>query len=187
MTKGNNDNSPVFVRSQDELSQWLGVGERQIRNLTFLPGKQGRAGYNVQECVLTYIRHLQKNQQRGKARIDDDSGEEYDPQNPGTINGINLSNEEARKARLTNDKLELQVKELARKLAPVHLLGEFTVNLVSAVSAILDSVPGQVKRRNPKIPAKDLAVIKQEIIKAQNAASRVQINLDQYQGLSEDD
>lgn len=176
------------MATQKELAVWLGVSDRQIRNLetsNVLPGKKARSGYDIQECVLAYIRYLQKNQKKGGAFVV--PGEDYDPQNPEESGGINLASEDNRYAKLRNDKMELQINELARKLAPIELLQDFASKLTNAVAAVLDSIPGQVKRRNPKITSDDLMIIKKEIAKAMNAASRTEIQLDDYQGLSEID
>lgn len=176
------------MANQQEIAQWLGISDRQVRNLeksNVLPGKRGRAGYNEKECVLAYIRYLQANQRKGKATIKE--GDDYDPGNPEESGGISLASEEHRYNKLRNDKLELQINELSRKLAPVEILQEYSAKLAAAVGKILDGVPGQIKRRNPKLTTTDLNAIKTEVSKAMNAASRINIELDHYQGLSEGD
>lgn len=178
----------VQPKTQKELGDWLGISDRQVRNLEsggVLPGKRGRAGYDLQENILSYIRYLQANQKKGSRTMQ--PGEDYDPENPDDLQGGNRADEEIRYSQLRNDKLELQVLELARKLAPVELLQEYTSKLAQAVGAILDSIPGNVKRRHPKIKANELGTIKLEVTKAMNAASKITIDLDNYQGLSEGD
>ena len=174
------------MATQVELAAWLGVTDRQIRNLEskgHIPGKRGRAGYDIQECVLSYIRYLQANQKKGTKVIE--PGEDYDPGNPSEVNGINLAHEEARHSKLRNDKLDLQIGELERKLAAVELIALTLSTASAAAAAILDTIPGNMKRRNPRLTAKDLELAKSEIVKAMNAISRVELPADYYQGVSD--
>jgi phage terminase Nu1 subunit (DNA packaging protein) len=174
------------MATQIELSTWLGVTDRQIRNLESagnIPGKRGRAGYDIQECVLSYIRYLQGNQKKGTKTLD--PGTEYDPTDPDEINGINIGFEEARHSKLRNDKLDLQIGELERKLAAIELIALTLATASAAAAAILDTIPGNLKRRNPKLTAKDLELAKSEIVKAMNAIARTELPTDYYKGLSD--
>jgi len=176
------------MATQIELAEWLGVTDRQIRNLEsahHIPGKRGRAGYDIQECVLSYIRYLQGNQKKGTKVTQ--PGEDHDPGNPDEINGINMSHEEARHAKLRNDKLDLQIGELERKLAAVELIALTLSTASAAAAAILDTIPGNMKRRNPRLKAKDLELAKSEIVKAMNAISRIELPDNYYKGLSGSD
>jgi len=71
---------------------------------------------------------------------------------------------------------------LRRENAPIAAL-EFALGKVCAqISATLESIPVKLKRRCPKLGASDIEIIREEIIKCQNVASAVSIDLDDYEG-----
>lgn len=77
---------------------------------------------------------------------------------------------------------ELKNAQTRRELAPVKLL-EWVIGKVGGqISAHLESVPLLVKKRVPRLSASEIEVIKREIIKAQNMASRMTLDLDEYEG-----
>lgn len=77
---------------------------------------------------------------------------------------------------------ELKNAQTRRELAPVKLI-EWVIGRVGGqISAHLESVPLLVKKRAPRLSASEIEVIKREIIKAQNMASRMTLDLDEYDG-----
>lgn len=75
---------------------------------------------------------------------------------------------------------ELKNAQLRKELAPVDML-EWVVGKAGAqISAILDAIPLQLKKRNPKLTATDLETIRREIVKAQNTAAHLTVDLDEY-------
>jgi phage terminase Nu1 subunit (DNA packaging protein) len=75
---------------------------------------------------------------------------------------------------------ELKNAQTRRELAPVQLI-EWTLSRIgSQISAIFDSIPLKVKKLMPKLSASEIELIKRELVKAQNAAARVTVNLDEY-------
>lgn len=75
---------------------------------------------------------------------------------------------------------ELKNAQTRRELAPVSVI-EWTLSKVgSQIAAILESVPMKVKKLLPKLSAAEIEHIRREVIKAQNAAARVTVDLDEY-------
>lgn len=87
------------------------------------------------------------------------------------------------KARLTKEqatKEALRNAQLRNELAPIDIL-QWTINKVGGqISSILSAVPLKIKRRIPSLTTSDVEMIKREIVKAQNAASKITIDLDEY-------
>lgn len=75
---------------------------------------------------------------------------------------------------------ELDLAQKNRELAPIAVI-EWTLNRIgSQIAAILETIPGKVKRRLPSLSAAEIEIIKREIVKAQNMAARVTVDLDGY-------
>jgi phage terminase Nu1 subunit (DNA packaging protein) len=75
---------------------------------------------------------------------------------------------------------ELKNAQARHELAPVDLIS-WTLSKVGAqISAILDSVPLKVKNILPRLSAAEVEHIRREIVKAQNAAASVTVDLDEY-------
>lgn len=72
---------------------------------------------------------------------------------------------------------ELKEAQLRNELAPLELLQWALSNLGSQISAILETIPAKLKRQLPSLTYTDLELIRKEIIKTQNAAARVQLDL----------
>lgn len=77
---------------------------------------------------------------------------------------------------------ELREAQLRNELAPVETLTWALSNLGSQISAILETIPAKLKRQVPTLTATDLDLIRKEIIKTQNAAARVQLELPDESG-----
>lgn len=91
--------------------------------------------------------------------------------------------EREEKLRLTKAQAEgqeLKNAQLRRELAPVQVI-EFVVGKAGGqISAILGALPMQLKKRNPRLTASDIELAKREIAKAQNAAAKMTVDLDEY-------
>jgi len=75
---------------------------------------------------------------------------------------------------------EIKNAQLRKELAPVHLL-EWVVGKAGAqISAILDAIPMQLKKRNAKLTASNIELIRRDIVKAQNAAAQMTVDIDAY-------
>ena len=70
-------------------------------------------------------------------------------------------------------------------MAPVAVI-EWVVGKAGAqIAAILDSLPLQLKKRNPKLTASNIDTIRREIAKAQKAAAQMSVDLDEYYELTD--
>ena len=75
---------------------------------------------------------------------------------------------------------ELKNAQTRRELAPVALI-DWTLSKVGGqIAAILESLPLKVKKLLPRLTATEVEHIKREVVKAQNAAARVTVDLDEY-------
>jgi phage terminase Nu1 subunit (DNA packaging protein) len=91
--------------------------------------------------------------------------------------------EREEKLRLTKAQAEgqeLKNAQLRKELAPVDVIEWVIGKAGGQISAILDALPSQLKKRNPKLTASNIETIRREIVKAQNAASQMTVDLDEY-------
>ncbi len=101
---------------------------------------------------------------------------------PSANDSRDLTRERARLAREQADATALKNAQARNELAPVDLI-RWTLNRVGTrIVAILDTIPGNVKRRVPHLSAAHVELIKREVVKAQNAAARIEIDLNEYEG-----
>ena len=75
---------------------------------------------------------------------------------------------------------ELKNSQLRKELAPVAVIEWVIGKTGGQISAILDALPLQLKKRNPKLTASNIETIRREIVKAQNAAAAMTLDLDEY-------
>ena len=101
----------------------------------------------------------------------------------GREDGPDALEAEREKTLLTREQRigqELKNAQTRRELAPVQVI-EWTLSRIgSQISAIFDSIPLKVKKLMPKLSASEIELIKREVVKAQNAAARVTVDLDEY-------
>lgn len=159
--------------NQRELADFLGITDRQIRNLekAGILGKRGRS-YPLGECTRAYIQYVKRN---------------ASPDEEGSEDGGSLSHEEYRYNKLRNDKLQLQIEELERKLGPISLLESALSDVAGQLVATLETLAGRLKKRNPNLTDADLNLVRQEVGKLRNALASTTISTDDYYGLSEGD
>jgi phage terminase Nu1 subunit (DNA packaging protein) len=77
---------------------------------------------------------------------------------------------------------ELKNAQARRELAPLDLLSWTLTKVGAQIGAILDSIPLKVKNILPKLSAAEVEHIRREVVKAQNAAASVTVDLDEYYG-----
>jgi terminase small subunit / prophage DNA-packing protein len=82
--------------------------------------------------------------------------------------------------RVQREGQELKNAQLRKELAPISLLSWTLGKVGNQIGAVLDSIPLRVKKVAPRLSALELETIKREVVKAQNAAARVTIDLDEY-------
>ncbi len=91
--------------------------------------------------------------------------------------------EREEKLRLTKAQAEgqeIKNAQLREELAPVALIEWVLGKVGGQISAILDALPSQLKKRNAKLTATNIETIRREIVKTQNIAARVTVDLDEY-------
>ena len=101
---------------------------------------------------------------------------------------LDLATERAGLARAQREKIEMQNQVTRKELAPSYLLEEILAKAGTKAAAILDTIPGMIKRRVPSLTADDVAAIAREVAKARNIAASISLsNLDEDEPDSADD
>jgi len=101
---------------------------------------------------------------------------------------LDLATERAGLARAQRKKIEMQNQVTRKELAPSYLLEEILARAGTKAAAILDTIPGMIKRRVPSLTADDVAAIAREVAKARNIAASISLsNLDEDEPDSADD
>ena len=77
---------------------------------------------------------------------------------------------------------EMKNEQARRELAPVSLISWTLSKVGSQIAAILESIPLKVKTVAARLSAIEIEQIRREIVKAQNAAASVDVDLDEYYG-----
>lgn len=81
-----------------------------------------------------------------------------------------------------------QIQVTRKELAPSYLLEEILAKAGTKAAAILDTIPGMIKRRVPSLTADDVAAIAREVAKARNIAASISLsNIDEAEPDSTDD
>ena len=75
---------------------------------------------------------------------------------------------------------ELKNAQLREELAPVDFITWVISKAGSQISAILESIPMNLKKRNPRLTASNIEFITREIVKTQNIAAHMKLDLDEY-------
>ena len=101
---------------------------------------------------------------------------------------LDLATERAGLARAQREKIEMQNQVTRKELAPSYLLEEILAKAGTKAAAILDTIPGMIKRRVPSLSADDVAAIAREVAKARNIAASISLsNIDEAEPDSADD
>lgn len=111
---------------------------------------------------------------------------EYDPRavflwgvrKYGTADVIDVDRERALNLRADTRLKELKEQQLRNELAPIELLSSALATLASQVSAILETIPGKLKRSLPQLTATDLDIAKREIVKCLNACADIALDIE---------
>jgi len=90
---------------------------------------------------------------------------------------------------LTQERAETQrIKNLQmrRELAPVDGISAALGQLASRIGAVLDPLPGKIRRRQPKLTNADVETIRHECVKAMNLAAELEIDWDALEPVNAD-
>lgn len=88
-----------------------------------------------------------------------------------TVGDLDLATERARLAKEQADKVAMQNAERRGELAPVSAMEMVLASVGAKVGRILDTIPGQVRRRVPGIGSDVIEAIAADIAKCRNMAS----------------
>ena len=88
---------------------------------------------------------------------------------------LDLATERAGLARAQREKIEMQNQVTRKELAPSYLLEEILAKAGARAAAILDTIPGMIKRRVPSLTADDVSAIAREVAKARNIAAGISL------------
>lgn len=91
------------------------------------------------------------------------------------VEGVNLATERALLAREQRAKIAMQNGVTRRELAPSYVLEEILARAGARAAGILDTIPGEVKRRVPQLSADDIRVIATVVAKARNIAAAMSL------------
>lgn len=89
---------------------------------------------------------------------------------------LDLATERAGLAKAQRERIEMQNAVTRRELAPSYLLEEVLAAAGAKVAAILDAIPGAIRRRNQALTAEDIQTIASEIAKARNIAAAMTLD-----------
>ena len=125
--------------------------------------------YTVDDVVENRLNHLQEriNREQEKEPVEGPTAAE-------------LAHEQLLLVREQRIKLELANSATRRETAPVALLDWTLSSAGSQIAAILQAIVPKLKMVAPQLKAADLGLIEREIVKAQNVAAALRVDLDGY-------
>jgi phage terminase Nu1 subunit (DNA packaging protein) len=157
---------PVPMTTQVQVAKHLDLTSRRVRELIAdgaLPKGSGK-GLDLAACRLAYIHFLRKTKGSKVAQpIEDEK--------------MLLIREQRIAQQMKNDVSR-------RELLPASLIS-WTLSKVGAqISSILDAIPLKVKTIAPRLTATEIGAIRREIVKCQNAAASVGVDVDEFYGVN---
>lgn len=154
---------------QTEVGSHLDLSERSVRDWEAKLGIS--ADYTMADFRIAYIRRLRE-EAAGRA----------------TDGDLDLAGERARLAKEQADKIAMQNAERRGELAPVGAMEMVLAKVGTKVGKILDTIPAQIRRRVPNIPAEVVEAIDSDIAKCRNMAAAMTLaTLDEDDDEVEDD
>lgn len=135
--------------TQEEFAELVGISQPAVSMLAargiLAPGS------SLGDWLLAYCEHL-----RGIAA------------GRGGDGGLELAAERAALAREQREKIAMQNAVTRRELAPARLIEEILARTASRVARVLDTIPGEVRRRLPSASADDIQAVAGIVAKARN-------------------
>lgn len=142
-----------FAPKQTELAAHLDLSERSVRELL------GELGVDHRQSTLAEIRvaYIRKLREIAAGRAAE--------------GGLDLAAERARLAREHADKVAMQNAVTRSELAPKRLLSDVLARSLSRIARLLDTIPGELRRRNPALTSEDIDAVRRTIAKVRNVAA----------------
>lgn len=91
---------------------------------------------------------------------------------------LDIQRERTRETKERADNLALKNAQLRRELCPVSVLSAVLSRLGAQISAALETIPAEVRRKVPALKATELEVIKRVIVRTQNSVAEAPVYLD---------
>jgi phage terminase Nu1 subunit (DNA packaging protein) len=159
------------MANQKDIAEHLDLTDRRVRGLMkegVLPASKGPGGYDLDSCRVAYIRYL-RGVSSGQVRSVGDDNEARDQ---GRFDyAAELEKEKWREKKRQNDLEE-------KLIAPVSTLTSALEKVADQVVPILESIPLEMKRLNPKLSGHDVQTVKKAIARARNAIAGVNIEIE---------
>lgn len=143
--------------TQAEIAEYLDISERRVRELASEWGVDSR-DVTLSEWRVRYIRKLRE-EAAGRAAIGD----------------LDLVSERARLAKEQADRISMQNAVTRKELAPAELIEEVLSRTGAKAAKLLDTIPGELKRRCPQLTADDVTAIAGTIAKVRNLAAAISL------------
>ena len=89
--------------------------------------------------------------------------------------GHDPQEEKARLDRLRADKVEHELDIAKGLTGSISILTDVLSNIAEQINSILGSLPLRLKKRSPKLNARDIESVRKEIVKLQNEISEVRL------------
>lgn len=142
---------------QAEIADHLDLSERAVRDLLDDLGINHKLS-TLTEIRVAYIRHLRE-VAAGRMAAGD----------------LDLAAERAALARAQRERIEMQNAVSRKELAPVVAIEQVLAQAGSKVAAVLDTIPGMIRRRVPGLSAADIELVAAEVAKARNIAAAIRM------------
>lgn len=141
--------------TQAEFAQLIGVDQSSVSD--FVSRGLITPGETLAEWLLAYCRRL-----RGVAA------------GRGGDDGLELSAERAALAREQRIKIEMQNAVTRKELAPARVVEDILASAATRMSRVLDTIPGEIKRRVAGATADDIAAVSDVVAKARNVIAAIE-------------
>lgn len=139
--------------TQAEIAEHLDISDRRVRELATEWGIDSRQ-IPLSEWRVRYLRKLRE-EAAGRAGTGD----------------LDLVTERAGLAKAQRERIEMQNAVTRKELAPTELIEAVIAKAGARAAKLLDTIPGELRRRAPQLTADDIAAIAAIIAKVRNTAA----------------
>lgn len=164
------------MATQVDVATHLGLSDRQIRNLSELPGApkpKGRGGWDLDAWRYFYIEYL-----RARSRdVSDGDEPETGDDSPEKLREQRLKNEE-RQERILIARVKRRI--LARRYAPIELISAAVTRTAAELRIRVESWPSLLKKIWPDMPPEASQLLQKELAGALNELADIRIDLSGY-------
>lgn len=147
--------------NQNEIAEHLDLSQQAASVFLNISGIDWKHS-TLDVIRVTYIRRLRE-QAAGRA----------------TNGDLDLATERAGLAKAQRERIEMANAQTRRELAPMVTMSMALAKMSQQIIAVLDALPGMIKRQSQNLTSDDLEAIKQEVAKVRNIAAAVRIEPDE--------